>query len=209
MVYAILQSKCICGISGRKKKHNGSNCKRWKSRNVRIQCYIAMTTSCCLVKVAASAATTWDPAHSFLLGTIAIIHLFSASHCSPCENRIDLFPETARPKINEASRASPIAVQSASKYSGGIYIIHEPQVHTRPSSRPRPLNGWPALHHSQTGPVIPTWQSLSRKDWDAFEIFNNALKIRKKLANYAHAHTHTHCLSFLQSLINTEQSWRK
>lgn len=74
----------------------------------------------------------------------------------------------------------PTKVQSASKYSKGIYIIHELQVHTRPSSHPRLLNGRTALNRSQTGPVNPTWQPLSPKDWDSFEIFNNALKITEK-----------------------------
>lgn len=58
----------------------------------------------------------------------------------------------------------PTRVQSASKYSKGIYIIHELKVHTRPPARPRLLNGLTALHHSQAGPVILIWKSLSPKD---------------------------------------------
>lgn len=102
-------------------------------------------------------------------------------------------------------RLSSPAVQSASKYSKGIYIIHELQVHARPAARPRLLNGWTALHHGRTRPVILTWQSLSPKDWDSFEIFNNALRIREKSANYVHTDTLSFCFSLTHTHTNTHK----
>lgn len=101
-----------------------------------------------------------------------------------------------RPRAPLQSKVLPNTVR--------LYIIHELQVRTRARARPRLLNGWTALHHGRTRPVIPTWQSLSPKDWDSFEIFNNALRIREKSANYAHTHTHSLSLflSYTQTLIN-------
>lgn len=46
---------------------------------------------------------------------------------------------------------------------------------------------------------------LAQNDWDAFEIFNNALRIREKSANYVHTHIHTQ--TFSHSL-QTHKRWQ-
>lgn len=136
----------------------------------------------CLVK--AAVRQTWrTPALPLLLHQEGLQEVF----CPPLKIEPAPFPEIPRPRIDGTSSASS---SSASKHSGQIFIIHEPTGSREAiKSVADYLMPGPPFIATKLAPAIPAWQPLSPKDWDSFEIFNNALKIREESANYARAHT--------------------
>lgn len=177
-------------------KQTRSNCERWTSWKCQGKWHITMTTqqlSCQGCGAWSSEATKQDPDCCSPSGIIAINRPFSTSHYLTLKLTL-LAPWNQKsmwhhqPPANLQSQVLPNTVRECIlfmswRFTQGQQLDPDSLMAELPF-----ITADAALWFRLGG-------HLAQNDWDAFEIFNNALKIREKSANYVHTHTHTLVLS--------------